>query len=80
MNCKPGDLAVVFRVKSQRDEFAIGALLRVISLACYSPPAWHFEPLSRNLPPPDRFAVLDEILRPIRGDEQTQENERTATV
>lgn len=79
LNCKPGQMAVVVKVIDPSEQYAVGAVLRVIDLFSLDPPFWTFEPLSRNLPPADQATVLDAALRPLPDDPEhvTEDKEET---
>ena len=86
MNCQAGDLAIVVSDGENGANPAlgslIGALLRCVRLATSKDryhgllPAWIFEPLSTNLPSPERWVAGDRCLRPLRAADDVDETLR----
>lgn len=78
MNCKPGDLAQVFRVTAKEIEWALGRIVRCVRLELLNGRlGWILEhPLEE--PDPGIWAwcwIADDCLRPIRdpGDDARDE-------
>lgn len=70
MNCKPGDLAVVIKVKYPEDRRYVGAVLKVLSPGGPDPEQmFHYWAVEHS----KILEIPDEFLKPIRGSEGTDE-------
>ena len=70
MNCKPGDLAVLYKVTAENVRPHLGKIVRCLWVDARNPECWHTEPEFER-----GRSVYDGALRPIRdpGDDARDE-------
>lgn len=77
MNCKPGDLAYVYRVADQENAWMLGQVVRCVRLEVLKGRAgWHLEQgVTHDLTAFVWMWVADDCLRPIRDPGEDAQDE-----
>lgn len=85
MNCKPGDLAIAVSAVPDKAR-NIGAIVRILRLWPGHADSWEVETLTwtvykgQECPPGSLAKAMDRYLRPLRGDDEVNEDMRRLEV